>query len=359
MDRRRAREVAVALLAVVAVALVAVAAVPVFSQDQGAQQPPAIDRTTDGAGDVEDGGPRLPIGTLVGALLVFGLIVMAVQFASEPWETLKLVLAGAVFVGGALWFTRLIQNLDAPEAERNVEVGSGNPAATPSDNASTGFGSGSTDPLALPVEGIATLAIVVVVVGVVALLAWRREELRSALGIAADAAGPDPDADLDAVGRIAGDAADRIEDATTPAAADNAIYRAWREMVALLDAPDPQSGTPRQFAVAGVEAGMDPDDVTVLTRTFEEVRYGGAELSEDRRERAVAALRRIEATHGDRSDEADQNRSPEGDDADRRPYPSESVTTRAGAEAAIDFRGDADPAPNRDSDAAPDPEDRR
>ena len=143
------------------------------------------------------------------------------------------------------------------------------------------------------------------------LLAWRSNGVRSALGLAADAVVDEGDGDLDAVGRVAGDAVDRIEDAPTATAADNAIYRAWREMVALLDAPDPQSGTPRQFATAAVDAGMDSDDVAVLTRAFEEVRYGGAELSDERRERAVAALGRIEAEHGDRGSRGDDGRGPD------------------------------------------------
>ncbi|MFW6349169.1 MAG: hypothetical protein ACOC3U_02185 [Thiohalospira sp.] len=46
------------------------------------------------------------------------------------------------------------------------------------------------------------------------------------------------------------------------------------EMVDLLDVGGPRDATPRQFERKAIDAGMDPTDVGVLTRTFEEVRYG-------------------------------------------------------------------------------------
>ena len=101
----------------------------------------------------------------------------------------------------------------------------------------------------------------------------------------------DPSADVAAVGRAAGEAADRIESSTD---VDNEVYRAWREMTAHLDVANPQSSTPAEFAGAAVEAGMDRDDVAELTSLFEAVRYGGESPTEERERRAVEALRRIE-----------------------------------------------------------------
>lgn len=98
--------------------------------------------------------------------------------------------------------------------------------------------------------------------------------------------------DLHAVGRAAGDAADRIEAGTD---VDNEVYRAWRELTGLLDVDNPATTTPAEFADAARDAGMRDEDVTALTDVFREVRYGGADpASDDREARAVAALRAIE-----------------------------------------------------------------
>lgn len=102
---------------------------------------------------------------------------------------------------------------------------------------------------------------------------------------------PDPDPDVEAVGRAAGEAADRIESATD---VDNEVYRAWREMTTHLDVSNPESSTPAEFAGAAVDAGMSRDDVAELTSLFEAVRYGGESPTEERERRAVEALRRIE-----------------------------------------------------------------
>lgn len=102
---------------------------------------------------------------------------------------------------------------------------------------------------------------------------------------------PDPSGDVAAVGRAAGEAADRIESSTD---VDNEVFRAWREMTSHLDVPNPQSSTPAEFAGAAVEAGMDRDDVAELTSLFEAVRYGGESPTEEHERRAIEALRRIE-----------------------------------------------------------------
>ncbi|QLH76775.1 DUF4129 domain-containing protein [Halosimplex rubrum] len=108
------------------------------------------------------------------------------------------------------------------------------------------------------------------------------------------------DVDLSAVGRAAGAAADRID---ADADVDNEVYRAWDEMRALVDPPDPETTAPAEFADAAVAAGMDPDDVAELTELFAEVRYGGRDPA-DRADRAVAAMRRIEAAYADDGDGA-------------------------------------------------------
>ncbi|WP_049971295.1 DUF4129 domain-containing protein [Haladaptatus cibarius] len=102
--------------------------------------------------------------------------------------------------------------------------------------------------------------------------------------------------DIAAVGRAAGDAADRIE---SDASVENEVYRAWREMTTHLDVSDPKSSTPGEFAATAMAAGIAREDVTELTNIFEEVRYGGEDATGEREERAVAALRRIERTYAE------------------------------------------------------------
>lgn len=104
------------------------------------------------------------------------------------------------------------------------------------------------------------------------------------------------DANVAAVARAAGRAADRIDDS---ADVDNEIYRAWLEMTRHLDVENPESSTPAEFAAAAVDAGMERSDVEELTALFEEVRYGGEEPTPERTERARDALRRIEKTYTD------------------------------------------------------------
>lgn len=104
------------------------------------------------------------------------------------------------------------------------------------------------------------------------------------------------------VGEAAGRAAARIE--AEGGDLENAIYRAWKEMTDALDVESPRTTTPEEFADRAVEAGMSPDDVQVLTRIFEEVRYGDAPPSEERERRAQDALRRIQDAYtGGESDE--------------------------------------------------------
>jgi hypothetical protein len=99
--------------------------------------------------------------------------------------------------------------------------------------------------------------------------------------------------DVGEVGRIAGEAADRIEDTATDAF-ENEVYRAWAEMTRPLEVAHPGSSTPREFADAAAAAGMAREDVDRLTDLFDEVRYGGEPATEEREAEAVAILRRIE-----------------------------------------------------------------
>lgn len=107
-----------------------------------------------------------------------------------------------------------------------------------------------------------------------------------------------PDRAASAVGDAAGRAADRLL-ADADAAVTNEVYRAWREMTHPLDVDNPAASTPREFADAAVDAGIDPDDVETLTTLFERVRYGEEPLTQSDRDEVVDVLRRIEATYVD------------------------------------------------------------
>jgi len=105
----------------------------------------------------------------------------------------------------------------------------------------------------------------------------------------------DPETSLGEVADAAGTAADRIE---ADADVENAVYRAWRDMVTSLDIDSPRTTTPAEFAAAAQDAGMTPADVETLTELFREVRYGGEPVTEERERRALSALREIEAEYG-------------------------------------------------------------
>ncbi|QLG29732.1 DUF4129 domain-containing protein (plasmid) [Halorarum halophilum] len=75
----------------------------------------------------------------------------------------------------------------------------------------------------------------------------------------------------------------------------NDVERAWYEMVQRLDLDDELAATPGEVAGAAVDAGVDREVVEGITRPFEEVRYGGAPVTEERRARAQEALERFRA----------------------------------------------------------------
>jgi len=298
MDRNRGLRVALAILAVVAVGLAAAAAAPLFEQGAGSQvpveQPVDTDRPEESGGEVP-----LPLEFIIYPIVAIAAITILIQFAADPWEWLKRVLTSVAVIAILLGAVLLVPRFLAVGEPQRPNASAGPPEAgnETTQNGSAIAGEGASDSPLIPTDDLALVVLVAAVLGAVALLAWRVGAIQTALGVGGGSEGPSDD--LDTIGEVAGRAADDVESAATPEAADNAIYRAWSEMVDLLDAPDPQSGTPRQFASAAVEAGMDPGEVDVLTRTFEEVRYGGASLSPERRERATEALRRIEAPHGE------------------------------------------------------------
>ena len=101
------------------------------------------------------------------------------------------------------------------------------------------------------------------------------------------------------IAQSAGHAADRIEESDVPV--DNAVYRAWQEMTALLDMESSESTPPADFAERAVESGLDEAKVRELTDLFRDVRYGEKSATE-REDRAVEVLRDIEQSHRELSE---------------------------------------------------------
>jgi hypothetical protein len=238
MERNRGREIALALLALVAVALVAGAAAPLFAQERDSGSPVyGMDPLNGSTGEFEVSGP-IPVFELLG-YAVFAIVAIAVvaQFVTEPWGALKKALAGAVIAMILVLVAWLRYNVFDPNPPKPNMSAPMN--ATPV-NGSAGFGLGESDTPLVPTDSLAVVAIIAGGLGVVTLLAWHSGRLPSVLGLTGVNGEQDVDADLGALGQVAGRAADDVEDASTATAADNATYRAWSEMVALLDAPDPQ-----------------------------------------------------------------------------------------------------------------------
>lgn len=102
--------------------------------------------------------------------------------------------------------------------------------------------------------------------------------------------------DEQAIARIAGEAADRLE-ADDDSDLENAVYEAWRQMTGHLDIESPDTSTPGEFASEAIRVGMHPEDVMGLTGLFEEVRYGDRSPTADRESSAIEILRNIERTY--------------------------------------------------------------
>lgn len=62
----------------------------------------------------------------------------------------------------------------------------------------------------------------------------------------------------------------------------NEIEQAWWAMVERFGVDRPHTKTPGECAREAIDAGGDEDAVRTLTRTFEEVRYGGEPITDDR-----------------------------------------------------------------------------
>lgn len=313
---RNVRALMIALLCVLAVSLAAATLVdPQSTSGSGPDiggdlQSGSADQSGDGgsepARDLPDGGPPIRIGAACVPLLLSPAVLLggAAVLLGAGWllkrrESLPYALAVMFPVTLFLVMPYLLLT----NCGNDASMGPQDSALLPemSSNATGGDLGGNAGGQAAEqlVSPPVLVGLLVVVAVVFALLAYRASGDDDADGEPmpeAETGEPEDRTPLAAVGTAAGEAADRIEDA---ADVDNEVFRAWRDMTDHVDVPDPETSTPREFATAASEAGMDAAHVDALTDLFREVRYGGAAATADREERAVAALRAIEDRYAD------------------------------------------------------------
>lgn len=143
---------------------------------------------------------------------------------------------------------------------------------------------------------------------------------------------PDPDDgdSLDDVARTGSRPTATADAADVPLSND--VYRAWRDMTDRVPGvPEHVAGgpdraatdralTPREYADAAREEGLDPDAVETLTGLFREVRYGGAAPTDERERRARDARDALdeptsEGRRDDRSDDPTDDHTDDRSDA--------------------------------------------
>ncbi|SIQ88822.1 protein of unknown function [Haladaptatus litoreus] len=308
MDSDTARPLVVALLCVLAIALAAATLNTAVTTDGGgggigfgtgssfgsedAENSPSRNGTERGGLSTPFEFPCYPVLSSPAAIaLILGLFFLAVGIGYR-----RLGALGAIAVVGPvgiplLLLHALLTACEAPTFDGPSSALPNSSNSTLPGGGSLGSGDGATSMLTPSVALFVILGIALL--GALVLL------VKSSSGTELEPQSSDeaPDEeDIAAVGRAAGDAADRIE---SDASVENEVYRTWREMTTHLDVSDPKSSTPGEFAAAAMDAGIAREDVTELTNIFEEVRYGGEDATGERETRAVAALRRIERTYAE------------------------------------------------------------
>jgi hypothetical protein len=310
VNRDSLRPVVIALLAVLAISMAAATLnSPVtesgIDRDPGASgdevgddewQPFSLNLSSEDDNATAGGGPGAMLGLCIQILRrpiviagMLGLVLLGtypVYRKAGIYGSISLLLAVLPF--GTIVYAFLTKCRRPPPSRANFgfDFGQANDSGGVQNATGAGPGTGAEgfDP---PVVLLVLGAMVVLVLAI----AFVRSTGDDALPEEQESEDDPDEAALAAIGEAAGDAADRLAGET---AMENEVYRAWREMTDHLDVPNPQSSTPGEFARAATEAGMDRAHVEALTDLFREVRYGGAEPTAEREERAVEALRRIE-----------------------------------------------------------------
>lgn len=291
METDDATSAALALLAIVAVVLTATTLPSALEQTSGSGSGPPGGGSGDGAlytpPPRDSGAPTGGAWLLrLLALIVLAAAVLAVGYAFVHRRALFRAVVAAAAGGLVLVLLFYLLPFSFGDATLDVAV-----ASSPPNRSLGGAGDVRTDDPSLFLPALALLAIPLLVGAAVAASRLDTDGEPDDADDPDTAAG-DPGETATAVARTASAAAARIE---AGGDVDNEVYRAWREMTRLLEVPDPETTTPREFEAAAVEAGFDRDDIAALTDLFETVRYGDRPVGSAEAERAVTLLRRIEA----------------------------------------------------------------
>jgi hypothetical protein len=232
--------------------------------------------------------------------LVVGLIALVVMVSREGWRSLLPIITITVVLA-----LLLIVIYYAFDSVSNRQPGQGGLLGTDNFSLPSGGSLNGVTEITPPTPNefstvvFALLGVTILVAAIILVRATGDDPL---LGDSDsepnESASPSPTVESAAVGEAAGRAADRIE---TDTPLSNAIYSAWNEMTTHLDLSR-ETSTPGEFAEAAVASGMARDDVDELTELFEATRYGGIDASEEREQRALAALRRIEREYAGSGD---------------------------------------------------------
>ncbi|WP_338727504.1 DUF4129 domain-containing protein [Haladaptatus sp. DJG-WS-42] len=303
MNRQHATLAAIALLSVLALSVAAANLDATADSSPGA----GVGGSDIGVGPDEEfsfGGPAPPqpideavspfyrlLSKLLGILIVIGALVgIVVLYKDYGVKGPVLVFGVGIFLAVFMYYLLRAGGFSFPDGAGGF--GSGDRISLP--------GGGTlgevTNSVVAPQPAVSTpVAILLGLVLVLGIFAYTKS-VRGDDDEEATVPGAPP-VDVAELGAVAGRAARRIEQ--FDGEPENEVYRAWKAMTDHLDLPNPRTSTPSEFADAAVAAGMAREDVTELTRLFEDVRYGGETPTTEHETRAVNALKRIERTYGE------------------------------------------------------------
>jgi hypothetical protein len=223
--------------------------------------------------------------------LVVGLIALVIMVSRKGWRSLLPIVPIIVVLALLLFVFYYV--LDSSSNRQPGQSGflGNDELSLPSGGSLNGVTEITPTPNEVSTIVFALLGVTILVAAIILLRATGDDPLLGGADSKPnESATPSPTVESAAVGEAAGRAADRIE---TDTPLSNAIYSAWKEMTTHLDLSR-ETSTPGEFAEAAVASGMARDDVDELTELFEATRYGGIDASDEREQRAIAALRRIE-----------------------------------------------------------------
>lgn len=207
---------------------------------------------------------------------IVGVLVLPVVFL----PAFAIMLVVTAFLGCPVPAQEAITNVQNLTTAQNVSTGN----ATAQGDSNSFWGD---------IRLFGVLAVLVLSTFLMALYVQRRNS-----GDAGEAKNYQADSTPEEIGAAAGKLADEIEEG---ASVPNGVYEAWVEMTDVLEIEDPETSTPQEFADAARAAGIAQNDVEELTDLFEEVRYGTVTPTEQRENRALEALRRIEQTYANQT----------------------------------------------------------